>query len=421
MRATPLLASNTPVIERWQKADAATFFGRRSTCSLLQSLVRVAAFIAWTSTAYAAVSAPEVGGDLKKIGVVAIETRAVAPQLIRHLRRAVLDAFKTEEVSTLDLIDDYAFLAGCQYSNECLSAALRKFKLDYVLLARLAPSPGTSLSKPDYDIVVELGRMPHDTSAWGPWPMSTTCPDCSDTDLIEATRQLVSRTWKAMRKAEAPPQNIEVSSQDRRSKGAKLLKIAEDEKTSAFEQIYLLKKAIQAGAGGQAFMLLAGVFFECHGYDEAEDYLSKAAAKGVNVDSLRGPILWFTGRWADAEAVFQTLTRVSPQSEHFQRVLAQVKRRNQDYHGVLWQADAELGRGDASEAAQLARIALASGRGTRAHLVLARAALQLHHHADALAQFISVLDDEPNNAEALAGKKKAEDGLRKAEELRARR
>jgi hypothetical protein len=389
------------------------------SCAQLTRTLFSFVLIAWAGISYAAPASD--GREPARIGVLAIETRAVAPQLIRRLRQTVVETLKADDATVLDLIDNYPFVADCRYTTECYSAALRRFNLGYVVLVRLVPTSRASQSRPEHEIVVSLGRMPHDTSAWGPWTMSTSCVDCSDTDLTESARQLVLRTWKSMKRAELAPQNIEVTAQDRRNKGAKLLAAAGNEQLSAFEQIYLLKKAIQAGAGGPAFLELADIFFNCQGYQEAEDYLAKAAAKGAKTDSLRGAILWFTGRWPDAEPVFERLAESAPQEPHLQRALAELKRRNRDYRSLPGQAEAELASGDAIKAAQLARIALAAGRGTKAHLVLAKAALESGNYADALAQFLAVLDADPNNADAIAGKKRAEDGARKMKELRARR
>ncbi len=380
------------------------------------------AVIAAAEPSSAAPPAIARGGDPKKIGLVTFETRGVAPQLVRRLRRTITDTLSSEGLRALDLIDTRGFIADCHDTNRCMIAALKQSELDYVLLARLtplAPSHNGSASKPEQQLVVSLGRTPAPASAWGPWRMSTTCLDCSDSDLADATQQLVVRAWKAMTKAETPPQNIKVTRQDRSDKGAKLLSAAHDENLSAFDQIYLLKKAIQAGAGRRAFLDLAQAFYDCQGYQEAEDYLAKAAAEGADVDFLLGPVLWFSGRSIDAQPVFERLALASPNDEQLQHALAEVRRRGQDYHGVLWQAEAELARGDAIQAIELGRIALAAGRGTRAHLVLGKASAALHDDAGALAEFMAVLDDDPDNATALAGEKAAAESLRRLRELRA--
>ena len=280
---------------------------------------------------------------------------------MRRLRRTITDTLSSEGLRALDRDRYPGIHRRLPFdTNRCMIAALKQSELDYVLLARLtplAPSHNGSASKPEQQLVVSLGRTPAPASAWGPWRMSTTCLDCSDSDLADATQQLVVRAWKAMTKAETPPQNIKVTRQDRSDKGAKLLSAAHDENLSAFDQIYLLKKAIQAGAGRRAFLDLAQAFYDCQGYQEAEDYLAKAAAEGADVDFLLGPVLWFSGRWIDAQPVFERLALASPNDEQLQHALAEVRRRGQDYHGVLWQAEAELARGDAIQAIELGRIA----------------------------------------------------------------
>jgi hypothetical protein len=386
-----------------------------------QTAFLLLALVGWASGARAASRDTAEAGAAKKVGLISVETRGVPPQLTKRLRGTVLEALRTEGVQAEDLIETYGFLAECRSMAECLTATLRKHNLDYVLLAKLTPSTGSSPGKPEHEIAVRLGRMPRGASVWGPWPITTNCQDCSDTELADATRQLVSRALKAMRRAELPPQETEVSAQDRRGKAAKLLKQAADEQLPVFDQIYLLKKAIHAGAGGQAFLQLAQLFFASGSYEEAEDYAGKAAAKGEKADVFIGPTLWFTGRWAEALPVFQKLVHDFPNDDHWQKALDELEKRIRDGRGPLGQAEAELKRGDPAKAAQLARIALAAGRGTKAHLILGKASLEASSNADAIAQFISVLDAEPSNADALAGKQKAEEALRKARELRSRR
>lgn len=381
----------------------------------------VLALVGWAAGARAAGPERTEDGEARKVGVLSVDTRGVAPQLAKRLRGTVLEALRAEGAQAQDLIETHRFLAECRSMAECLTATLRKLNLDYVLLAKLVPARGASPSKPEHEIAVRLGRMPRGASVWGPWPMTTTCQDCSDTELADAMRQLVSRAWKAMRRAELPPQEIEISAQDRRGKAAKLFRQAADEHLLVFDQIYLLKKAIRLGAGGQAFLQLAQVFFASGSYEESEDYAAKAAAKGEKADALIGPTLWFTGRWAEALPVFQKLARDFPNDEHWQKALDELEKRLRDGRGPLGQAESELKRGDTAKAAQLARIALAAGRGTKAHLILAKASLEASSYADALAQFLSVLDAEPTNAEAQAGRQKAEEALRKVRELRARR
>jgi len=381
----------------------------------------VVVLVGWVGLSHAAGGEGTVGDERKKVGVVAIETRGIAPQLAKRLRGTVVDALQTEGLQTFDLVDAYSFLDECHFRTECFSAALKRLNLDYLLLARLWPSASASPGKPEHAIEVRLGRMPRGSSVWGPWPMSTACRDCSDTELADAMRQLVARTWKAMRRAELAPQDLEISAQERRSKGATLVRLADEEGLPTLEQIPLLKKAIHAGAGGPAFSRLAWIFFACGGYEEAEDYAAKAADKGEKMADLLGPLLWLTGRWAEALPVFQKLAQAFPSDKRWQKSLDDLNRRSPDDGGMLGQAEEELKRNDASKAAQLARIALASGRGNKAHLVLAKAYLELQSYADALAQFIAVLESESNNAEAAAGKQKAEDGVRRSRELRARR
>ena len=381
----------------------------------------VLALAGWAGLSHAAGSEGAGAGERKKVGVVAIETRGVAPQLAKRLRGMVVEALKTEGLQTFDMVDDYSFLAECRFRTECFSAALKRLNLDYLLLARLWPSTSTSPGKPVHAIEVRLGRVPRGSSVWGPWPMSTTCRDCSDSELSDSMRQLVAQTWKAMLRAELAPQDMEVSAQDRRAKGANLVGLADAEGLPALDQIHLLKKAIHAGAGGPAFSRLAWIFFACGGYEEAEDYAAKAAAKGERMDDLLGPLLWLTGRWVEALPVFQRLVQAFPSDKRWQKSLDELSRRSLDGGGVLGQAEEELKRNDASKAAQLARIALASGRGIKAHLTLAKATMESQSYADALAQFMAVLEAEPNNAEAAAGKQKAEVEVRKARELRTRR
>jgi tetratricopeptide (TPR) repeat protein len=381
----------------------------------------ILALAGWAGSSHAAGGEGAGGGERKKVCVVAIETRGIAPQLAKRLRVTVVEALKAEGLQTFDMVDDYAFLAECHFRTECFSAALKRLNLDYLLLARLWPSASASPGKPVHEIEVRLGRIPRGSSVWGPWPMSTACRDCSDTELSDSMHQLVARTWKAMLRAELAPQDIEVSAKDRRAKGANLVRLADDDSLPTPEQIHLLKKAIRAGAGGLAFSRLAWIFFACGGYDEAEDYAAKAAADGEKMDDLLGPLLWLTGRWTEALPVFQRLVQAFPSDKRWQKSLEELNRRSHDNGGVLGQAEDELKRNDASKAAQLARIALASGRGIKAHLILAKVSMESQSYADALAQFIAVLEAEPNNAEAAAGKQKAEVEVRKARELRARR
>jgi hypothetical protein len=379
------------------------------------------ALVGWASAVRAA--SPDEGaegGATKKIGVLAVETHAVAPQLAKRLHGTVFEALRAEGLQPHDLTDSHGYLAECHSPTECL-ATLRKRQLDYVLFAKLAPSPASAPGKPEHEITVRLGRIPRGVSVWGPWPMSTTCSDCSDSELADTTRGLVASAWKAMRLAQLPPEEIEIATSDRRDRGRKLLKQAADEQLPVFNQIHLLKQAIRAGASGQAFAQLAQLFFAYGGYEEAEDYAAQAATQGEKTDVVRGPSLWFTGRWAEAQAVFQRLVRDFPGDRHWQKALAEVDLRVRDGRSVLEQAEVELKHGDPAKAALLARIALASGRGTRAHLALAKASLATSSYADALAQFLAVLDDDPGHAEALSGKLKAEAALRQSHEARARR
>jgi hypothetical protein len=382
----------------------------------------ILALISWAGLSLAAPSDHDDSAKAKTIGVLAIEAYGVAPQLATRLRRTVLEALKTEGLRAYDLVDTHSFIADCNYLTDCLAATLGKPDLDYVLLVKLVPSAKVSSARPEHEITVNLGRMPRDLSVWGPWPMSTVCRDCSDTELADAVRQLASSTWKAMLRAELPPQDIEINAQDRRSKGADLIKRASEEGQSTFDEIYLLKRAIHAGAGGSAFLALAKTFSEYGGYAEAEDYASKAAAKGEKVDSVMARLFWHTGRWWDALPMFQKLAQAAPKDEHLKRIVAELSRRTQDSRSIIGQAEAELKRDDPSKATQLARIALASKlHGVKLRLILAAASLKTFGYADALAQFLAVLDADPSNAEALAGKKQAEEGLRRAREMRMRR
>jgi hypothetical protein len=373
------------------------------------------ATLGWAGFARAAVSDAEDGDDSKKIGLLGIETSGLAPQLAKRLHGTVLDALKVAGLEGQDLSDSQPFLARCDFLIECLGAVRSKLNLDYVLLAKVGPLPESSPSKPEHQIQIRLGRMPRGLSAWGPWSMTTTCLDCSDTELTDAMRQLVIRTWKAMQKAELPAEAIEISAQDRRTKGAKLVKRAADERLSVFEQVYLLKKAIHAGAGGSADLQLAWIFFRCHGYEEAEDYAVRAAASGAKVDKLLGPVLWLIGRWEEAVPVLQRLARDSAGNKHWQEVLDEIDRRGRDRGGLISQAEMELKSGEAWQAAELARIALASGKGIWARQILAKTYLKMNNYADALAQWSAVLQVDPKNPEALAGKKQADDGFRKAQ------
>jgi tetratricopeptide (TPR) repeat protein len=161
---------------------------------------------------------------------------------------------------------------------------------------------------------------------------------------------------------------------------------------------------------------------EYDGFEEAEDYASKAAAKGEKVDSLMAHVYWHTGRWWNALPIFQKLAQASPKDEHLKRIVADLERRTQDSRSIIGQADAAMKEGDPSKAAQLARIALASKlHGVRIRLVLAAASLRTFGYADALAQFLAVLDVDPKNAEALVGRKQAEDGLTRTRNARMRR
>jgi len=251
--------------------------------------------------------------------------------------------------------------------------------------------------------------------------VTTICTDCSDTELTESTKQLVSRAWKALQRAEQPLQGIQVTAQERRDRGRSLLKRAGDERLSVPDQIYILKRAIRAGANGHALAQLALIFFACGSYQEAADYATQSAAKGEEIDALLGSTLWLAGRWAEAQPVLQRLVLEFPDDEHWQRALAEVSMRLRDGRSVLEQAEVELRHGDPAKAALLARIALASGRGTRARLVLAKASLATSDPADALAQFVAVLDDVPTHPEALAGRKQAEEALHKPQAARERR
>jgi hypothetical protein len=390
--------------------------------SLVTRILLIFALIAWSRLSLAAPSDRDDSTKAKTIGVLAIEAYGVAPQLATRLRRTVLEALKTEGLRAYDLVDTHSFLAYCNYLTDCLAATLGKLDLDYVLLVKLVPSAKASSARPEHEITVNLGRMPRGLSAWGPWPMSTVCRDCSDTELVDGVRQLASSTWKAMLRAELPPQDIEINAQDRRSRGANLIKLASDESQSTFDQIYLLKRAIHAGAGGSVFLELAKTFLEYGGYVEAEDYASKAAAKGERVDSLMARLFWYTGRWWEALPIFQKLAQAAPKDEHLKKIAAELSQRTQDSRSIIGQADAELKRDDPSKATQLARIALASKlHGVKLRLILAAASLKTFGYADALAQFLAVLDADPSNAEAIAGKKQAEDGLRRAREMRMRR
>ncbi|HEX7597758.1 MAG TPA: hypothetical protein VF518_06055, partial [Polyangia bacterium] len=346
-----------------------------------QTLLLVLA-LGWAGFARAAVPDAEEGDDSKKIGLLGVETSGLAPQLAKRLHGTVLDALKVAGLQGQDLTDSQPFLARCDFLTECLTAMRSKLNLDYVLLAKVGLLADSSPSKPEHQIQVRLGRMPSGLSAWGPWTMTTTCLDCSDTELTDAMRQLVTRTWKAMQKAELPAEAIEISSQDRRTKGAKLVKRAADERLSVFEQVYLLKKAIHAGAGGVADLQLAWIFFRCHGYEEAEDHAVRAAASGANVDKLLGPMLLIMGRWEEALPVIQRLLRDSAGDKRWQEVLDEIDRRGRDRGGLLAQAETELKTGEAWQAARLARIALASGKGIWARHILAKTYLKMNNYAD---------------------------------------
>jgi hypothetical protein len=120
--------------------------------------------------------------------------------------------------------------------------------------------------------------------------------------------------------------------------------------------------------------------------------------------------------------MFQKLAQAAPKDEHLKRIVEELSRRTQDSRSIIGQAEAELKRDDPSKATQLARIALATGlHGAKLRLILAAASLKTFGYADALAQFGAVLDADSRNVEALAGKKQAEDGLRRAREMRIRR
>jgi hypothetical protein len=390
--------------------------------NLVTRILLILALISCASLSLAAVSDHDDSTKAKTIGVLAIEAFGVAPQLATRLRGIVLEALKSEGLRTYDLVDTHSFIADCNYLTDCLTATLGKLDLDYVVLVKLVPSATASSARPEHEITVNLGRMPRGLSVWGPWPMSTVCRDCSDTELTDAVRQLASSTWKAMLRAELPLQDIEINAQDRRSRGANLIKLASDGSQSTFDQIYLLKRAIHAGAGRSAFLELAKTFFECRGYAEAEDYASKAAAKGEKVDSLMARLFWYTGRWWDALPMFQKLAQAAPKDERLKRIVEELSRRTQDSRSIISQAEAELKRDDLSKANQLARIALATRlHGTKLRLILAAASLRTFGYADALAQFLAVLDADPSNTEARAGKKQAEDGLRQTREMRMRR
>lgn len=358
----------------------------------------------------------------KNVGLLAVDAYGVAPQLAKRLRGTVMEALRTEGLRARDFSDALSFVADCHYPNDCLAATVAKLNLDYVLMVRLAPSSATASAKPEHEITVRFGRMPRGLSALGPWPLTTLCRDCSDTELTDAARQLTSSAWKAMLRAERLPQDAELSAQDRRSKGAKLVKLASGEGQSVFEQVYLLKKAVHAGAGGPALLGLSQIFLDCGGYEEAEAYASKAADSGAKVDSIMGRLLWSTGRWWDALAVFQRLVQQDPKDTRLQKTLEELTRRTQDYRSPIGQAEVELKREDPSKAVQLARIALAKKlSGTKLRLILATASMKMAAYADALAQFIAVLDVDPSNADALAGKKQAEDGLKQVREKRTQR
>lgn len=385
-------------------------------------IVPIFALVACLPASAAVAADPDESPHSKSVGVLAVEAYGVAPQLTSRLRGTVLEALKTESLRTYDLVDTHSFIADCSFKTDCMEATLGKLDPDYVLLAKLAPSQNATPSKPEHEITVSLGRMPRGLSAWGPWPMSTVCRDCSDTELTDAVRQLVLSAWKAMARAELAPQDTELSPQDKRSKGANLMKRADGEGLSVFDQIYFLKRAIHAGAGGTAFLELAKTFLEYDGYAEADEYLSKAAAKGEKVALMRAHLLWHTGRWFEALPLFQKLAQAAPEDEHLKRIVEELTKRTEDYRSAIGQAEVELKRDDPSKAIQLARIALATNlHGKKLRLILASASMKTSSYADALAQYLAVLDVEPKNAEALAGKRQAEDALKKVREARARR
>jgi hypothetical protein len=375
--------------------------------------------VSWL-VAFAGLVDPAAAGQ--RIGVLDFEAVGVAPQLAKRLRATVLSALTAEGQHPADLSEDYAFLAECRFPVDCYSAVLPGLGLNYLMTVQITQAARAAAGPPEQKIKVRIGRMPWGRSTLGPWLVSTTCRDCSDSELSDSTRQIVLSAWKGMARAELSPEEIEVPSSDRRNKGAKLLRLADDEERPGFERVYLLKQAIRAGAGAAAHLRLAEIFLLCGAYAEAEDQAAQAAAKGGKADGLMGLILWSTGRWAEALPVYARLVRANPRDDHYQSKLDELERRTHDYRPIAAQAAEALSLNNLSKAEQLARIALLSARPERkARLVLAATSLKSLAYADALAQYLAVLQADPDNQEALAGRRIAEEAMRRPLDSPARR
>lgn len=351
-----------------------------------------------------------------RVALIGVRTFGVAEQLIRRARAVVVTALREQSLEVVDLADTLFYV--WETCNEGLPYVvhLAPHKATHVVALRLEARAGGR----EHELAVSVGSLGVEGSRYsGPWPTATVCRECGDSEIVEAARLLTGRAWKAFERANTPATDITVSARERADKGRSLVRTAMRDETSTVDQIFLLKKAVRAGAGAEAFSRLAELFYQAEQWEDAESYALRAAAVGADIQGVLGAVYYATGRWKDAAEVLEVRLRRDPSNSATARVLAEVKRRLASSKDVVGQADEALAGGDSFEAKRLGRMAIAvAGTDPRAYLVVADAALKQTDACDAWAYYQRAVELDPKNTRAIAGRRASEEALRREVEKR---
>jgi hypothetical protein len=351
-----------------------------------------------------------------RVALIGVRTFGVAEQLVRRARAAVVTALRDQSLEVVDLADELFYVS--ETCNEGLPYVvhLAPHQATHVVALRLEVRAGGR----EHEISVSVGSLGVDGSRYsGPWPTSTICRECGDSEIVEATRLLTGRAWKAFERASTPATEVSATARERADKGRALVRAAMREETSTVEQIYLLKRAVRAGAGAEAFSRLAELFYQAEQWEDAESYALRAAAVGADIQGVLGAVYYATGRWKDAAEVLEVRLRRDPSNAVTAKVLAEVKRRLASPKDIVGQAEEALARGDSFEAKRLGRMAVAvAGSDPRAYLVVADAAIKERDVCDAWAYYQRAVELDPKNTRAIAGRRAASESLRREVEKR---
>jgi hypothetical protein len=346
-----------------------------------------------------------------RVALIGVRTFGVAEQLARRTRAAVVTALRDQSLEVIDLADSHFYVSETCSEGLPYVVHLAPHKVTHVVTLRLEGTAGGRA----HELSVSVGSLGTDGGRYsGPWPTTTMCRECGDSEIVEAARLLTRWAWKAFDRASAPVTDITVSARERADKGRALVRTAMRDETSTIDQIYLLKKAVRAGAGAEAFSRLAELFYQAEQWEDAESYALRAAAVGADIQGLLGAVYYATGRWKDAAEILAARLRRDPSNAGTAKVLAEVKRRLASSKDVAAQAEEALARGDAFEAKRLGQMAVAvMGSDPRAYLVVADASMKAGDACDAWAYYQRALDLDPKNMRAASGRRASEESLRR--------